>query len=118
VLPLAPSSDPELTFGGVDRQAGTGQVDLAADLAQAAIVVAHPDDQILWFSSLVTKVARIIMCYGTISASSERATNRKNAVKHYPRDVEFLDLPIPGRAAPDMEAVHRRVLIDRLKTML
>jgi LmbE family N-acetylglucosaminyl deacetylase len=97
---------------------GAGQVGSAADLARAAIVVAHPDDEIIWFSSLVTKVARVVMCYGTISANSERATNRKNAVKDYPRDVEFLDLPIPGRAAADMEAVHCGVLIDRLRTVL
>jgi LmbE family N-acetylglucosaminyl deacetylase len=90
----------------------------AADLARAAIVVAHPDDEILWFSSLVTGVARIIMCYGTISANSERAIKRKNAVKDYPRDVEFLDLPIPGRVAADTEAAHFCVLTDRLRTVL
>lgn len=89
------------------------------DLAHAAIVVAHPDDEILWFSSLVTKVGRIVMCYGAISPTSERAANRRRLVEVYPLDtVTFLDLPIPAAVSTDADECHRRVLIDRLSTAL
>lgn len=32
-------------------------------LSNACIVAAHPDDEVLWFSSIVTRVARTYICY-------------------------------------------------------
>lgn len=66
------------------------------DLSRAAIVVAHPDDEILWFSSLGARVGRVVMCYGAVSAAPERAAQRRRVVAAYPHDnVCFLDLPQP-----------------------
>ena len=87
---------------------------MAVDLTRAAVVVAHPDDEILWFSSLAPKVRRIVMCYGAISPRSQRAENRRKLVEAYPLDtVEFLDLPIPGAAAA-ADPLHLAALADRL----
>jgi LmbE family N-acetylglucosaminyl deacetylase len=67
------------------------------NLRKAAIVVAHPDDEVLWFSSLTAKVERIVMCYGPNPKVTERAEQRRNVVRTYPiRTVQFLDLPEPG----------------------
>ena len=67
------------------------------NLRKAAIVVAHPDDEILWFSSLTAKVGRIVMCYGSSSKVIERGRQRRNVVQAYPfNTVRFLDLPEPG----------------------
>lgn len=89
-------------------------------LARAAIVVAHPDDEILWFSSLVAQVGRIIICYGAISPNSQNAANRRRALAAYPLDtVTFLDLPIPhagGTAA--QEARDCALLVERLAPIL
>jgi LmbE family N-acetylglucosaminyl deacetylase len=92
----------------------------AAPLARAAIVVAHPDDEILWFSSLVAQVGRIVICYGAISPNSRNAVNRRRALAAYPLDtVIFLDLPIPpAGAAPAREAQDRAVLTERLAPAL
>lgn len=66
------------------------------DLGRAAIVVAHPDDEILWFSSLGGRVGRIVMCYGAVANAPERAGQRRRVVAEYPRNnVLFLDLPQP-----------------------
>jgi LmbE family N-acetylglucosaminyl deacetylase len=67
------------------------------DLRSAAIVVAHPDDEVLWFSSLIAKVGRIVMCYGSNPKVIERGVQRRNVVQAYPfNTVRFLDLPEPG----------------------
>jgi LmbE family N-acetylglucosaminyl deacetylase len=87
------------------------------DMNQAAVVVAHPDDEILWFSSIAAKVERIVMCYGAISPSSARAARRRNVIRAYPlRTVEFLDLPLPVDASEASE-MHR-ALVDRLAGVL
>jgi LmbE family N-acetylglucosaminyl deacetylase len=66
------------------------------DLHNAAIVVAHPDDEVLWFSALTPKVAKIVMCYGSNPRVIERGKQRKRVIEDYPLDtVQFLDLPEP-----------------------
>jgi LmbE family N-acetylglucosaminyl deacetylase len=66
-------------------------------LKDAAIVVAHPDDEVLWFGSLVPHVGRIILCYGDCRQVEARGRQRRAVVAEYPFDtVRFLDLPEPG----------------------
>ena len=67
------------------------------NLGDAAIVVAHPDDEVLWFSSLTAKVGRIVMCYGPNPRVAERGEQRRNVIQAYPfNTVQFFDLPEPG----------------------
>lgn len=66
------------------------------ELSKAAIVVAHPDDEVIWFSSLTRKVAKIVMCYGSNPRVVERENQRRKVVQDYPiKTVQFLDLPEP-----------------------
>ena len=50
-----------------------------ADAAGTAIVVAHPDDEMLWFSGVLGAAGRVVLCYGdsfwrpAISAARRRA---------------------------------------------
>lgn len=103
------------------------------DLSRAAIVVAHPDDELLWFSSLGARVERIVMCYGSVSNVPERAKQRRAVVAAYPLDtVEFLDLPQPrffrgmspevfARETTELEEedlIFSAVLTDRLRVAL
>ena len=68
------------------------------DLSDAAIVVAHPDDEVLWFSSVVGEVGKIVICYGPDPHDAERAARRRKAVQALPlASVIHLDLPEPGR---------------------
>jgi LmbE family N-acetylglucosaminyl deacetylase len=91
----------------------------AINLSAAAIVAAHPDDEILWFASLVAKVRRVILCYGEVAAIPVRAAQRRNLAATYPLDtLEFLDLVEPGDLATDAEAQHRQTLAARLSPLL
>jgi LmbE family N-acetylglucosaminyl deacetylase len=79
------------------------------DLRDAAVVVAHPDDEVLWFSSLVAKVGRIVMCYGPSPKVAERGEQRRRVVRAYPyNSVRFLDIPEPatwrGRSLGSVES--------------
>jgi len=89
------------------------------DLSSATIVVAHPDDEILWFSSIVTKVSRIVMCYGAVNSKPERAQQRRNVIKNYPLPtVQFLDLPEPGNLSSTLEDQAQLALIEHLRVGL
>lgn len=69
------------------------------DLSRAAIVVAHPDDEVLWFGSLVPRVGRIVICYGMQAAGTLR-DGRRRVVEAYPyRTIDFYDLVQPGSLA-------------------
>ena len=89
------------------------------DLSSAAIVVAHPDDEILWFSSIVAKVGRIIMCYGAVNSKPERAQQRRNVVDNYPLPtLQFFDLPEPGNVSPAVDDEAQLALTERLRVGL
>jgi LmbE family N-acetylglucosaminyl deacetylase len=93
----------------------------AAQLRNAAVVAAHPDDEIIWFSSIVAQVGRIVICYGPVAHLPERGLQRRRAIAGYPLPtVEFLDLPEPGPQAASgaAEVVHRRELVDALRVCL
>ena len=64
------------------------------DIKNAILVVAHPDDEVLWFSSLLLKCKKIIVCYGERPNNKNMTKNRKSLIEQYPLDnIEFLFLP-------------------------
>jgi GlcNAc-PI de-N-acetylase len=59
----------------------------------AIIVAAHPDDEILWFSSIITKVKAIAVCYLWQNSRPDWTAGRKRSMAHYPLPhVRCLDL--------------------------
>ena len=65
-----------------------------SDIQNATLVVAHPDDEVLWFSSLLIKCKKIIVCYGERLDNKNMTKNRKLLIDQYPLDnIEFLFLP-------------------------
>lgn len=95
------------------------------DLGRSAIVAAHPDDEALWFGSLLPLVERVVLCYGPSLRKTERAAQRRRVLDAYPRKaVVLLDLtqpglhewharPDPGRTAEQEETDLQR-LVDGL----
>jgi len=66
---------------------------LTDSLAHATLVVAHPDDEILWFSSIFDRVGAIIVCYLDVPGREDWTRGRRAVVPEYPRpNVEFLGL--------------------------
>ena len=50
------------------------------ELENYAIVVAHPDDEILWFSSILSNARKIIICFGP--SNSEHITQARRKLKY------------------------------------
>ncbi len=57
----------------------------------ATLVVGHPDDEILWFSSIIDRVDRIIICYLDVHGDSTMSEARRRVARDYPlKNVTFL----------------------------
>ncbi len=62
----------------------------------SCLVVAHPDDEILWFSAVISKVDRVIVCFLGNPEFPDRGEARKRVLENHPvPHVECLDLDVP-----------------------
>lgn len=69
----------------------------AAGEATAALVVAHPDDEALWLSSVLADVGRVILCFDEILDRPQRSHARRAAVAALPvAGVVSIGLPESG----------------------
>jgi hypothetical protein len=51
---------------------------------KSAIIVAHPDDEALWFSSLLSKVEKIIICFLNYKTKHQKSRGRQRALSEFP----------------------------------
>jgi LmbE family N-acetylglucosaminyl deacetylase len=51
---------------------------------KSAIVVAHPDDEILWFSSILDKVDAIVFCFLDYTPAPALGNGRRGVIAEYP----------------------------------
>lgn len=57
------------------------------------LIVAHPDDDILWLSSIVDKVDDIVFCLNNNPSKPDRGSARKKILSEYPlSNIHSLDL--------------------------
>lgn len=64
--------------------------------ATSALVVAHPDDEVLWFSSVVGRVKLVVIAYEACDVMPELGDGRRAASAKYPlATAVFLRLPEP-----------------------
>jgi LmbE family N-acetylglucosaminyl deacetylase len=49
-----------------------------------AIVMAHPDDEVLWASSILTAAGSVILCYGDFPGRPAFSQGRRNAMARFP----------------------------------
>lgn len=94
-------------------------------LEKSAIVVAHPDDEILWFSSIITKVDKIVICFLGSDFDSSWEEGRREALKNYPLEnvtslgitesanFDCADWQEPVLRANGIELVKKRSNIQR-----
>jgi len=65
-------------------------------LNKSCLVVAHPDDEILWFSSIISKVDLVIICFLGNSAFPDRGAARSRVLDKYPlANIKCLNLDVP-----------------------
>lgn len=67
------------------------------------VVVAHPDDEILWLSSVVSRVDQVILCFGAPYQRPQKAESRARAVAQ---------LDLPGVATLSLPETGSRTLVD------
>ncbi|MGN6643371.1 MAG: hypothetical protein ACTHKU_10285 [Verrucomicrobiota bacterium] len=53
-------------------------------LDSSIIVAAHPDDEVLWFSSVLAKVDRVIICFLESRSDPERGPGRRRSLSRHP----------------------------------
>jgi len=59
----------------------------------STLIVAHPDDDILWLSSVFDKVGSIVFCFNNSPRDPEAGAARKKTIAEYPlANVSTLDL--------------------------
>jgi len=73
---------------------------------KSLIVVAHPDDEVLWFSSVLADVDGVVMCYQDVASQPAWTAGRRESMRTHPlRNVDTLELPesevFDGAAWPD-----------------
>lgn len=55
-----------------------------AGTPRTAVVVAHPDDEVLWFSSILTAADAIVFCYEAVPTRPEWTHGRHMSLERYP----------------------------------
>ena len=67
-------------------------------LRNAVLVVAHPDDEVLWFGSIAAKVGRIVVCYRDDPGNPDLAHGRDRTIANHPwaERITSLDLTETG----------------------
>jgi LmbE family N-acetylglucosaminyl deacetylase len=45
-----------------------------------AVVVAHPDDEVLWLSAILTRAERVVFCFGNQHGGGKKSAARRRAV--------------------------------------
>lgn len=61
---------------------------------EAVLVVAHPDDEALWFSSVLDRVARIVVCFLAHRGFPELAQARRESLARHPLADRIVSLEI------------------------
>ncbi len=64
-------------------------------LDQSALVVAHPDDEILWFGSILDDVDHIIVCFLDDPGSPGLGEARKRSLRDHPYSAKITCLALP-----------------------
>jgi LmbE family N-acetylglucosaminyl deacetylase len=76
---------------------------------RSAVVVAHPDDEILWLSFAVASAEHVVLCFGEPFANPARADARRRAVARLPL-TNLVNLAIPESGT--------RLLVDWLYPLM
>lgn len=62
-----------------------GKMDPKDLFQKSLIIAAHPDDEILWFSSILDKVDGVVLCFLTSAHHPDWGIKRERSLKEHPR---------------------------------
>lgn len=63
-------------------------------LERSVLVVAHPDDEVLWFSSILDAVSKIVIVFDTANGSARRQTSLRDSLAEHPLADKLTSLGI------------------------
>lgn len=68
-------------------------MDISTILKDSILLVAHPDDEILWFSSIFDKVDEVVFCFMNSKSNPQWTVGRKQAISKLPiKNISCLEL--------------------------
>ncbi|MGI9262858.1 MAG: hypothetical protein ACR2QR_12520, partial [Woeseiaceae bacterium] len=67
-------------------------IDLEKALHNSVLIVAHPDDEILWFGSIASQVDRIVVCFSHDPAHPELSKARARTLERHPWAARMVSL--------------------------
>ena len=60
----------------------------------SVLIMAHPDDEIIFASSIIQHVSKIIVCFGPVQESHSLTSGREKIISQYPfQNITFLNIP-------------------------
>jgi len=66
-------------------------------IEKSILVVAHPDDEVLWFSSILERVDRVVFCYLDCESIPLCSEGRRKSLSEYPmKNILCSNLPESG----------------------
>jgi hypothetical protein len=91
---------PESASSPVPAALAQERAGLNADamLEKSILLVAHPDDEILWFSSILNRVDKVLVCFVDAPPPNQTAgAGRRRVLLEYPlKTISTLGIPEPG----------------------
>jgi len=84
----------KFTFSNAAKPVSAGQNRDAS--SRSLVIVAHPDDELLWFSSLLADVDGVVMSYLDYPPEPPLAECRRQAIAELPFSVTSLSIPEAG----------------------
>jgi hypothetical protein len=71
--------------------------EISKKLAAVCIVVAHPDDEVLWFSSVLKECKKIVICFGDVISNAQLSKSRADLFRNYPlSNIHYLNIAESG----------------------
>ena len=62
-------------------------------LENSILVAAHPDDEVLWFGSIIEEVDKIVICFVGHKSRPDWTEGRKKSLQQYPlKNMSYLSL--------------------------
>jgi len=71
--------------------------EISKNLAAVCIVVAHPDDEVLWFSSVLKECKKIVICFGDVISNTQLSNSRADLFRNYPlSNIHYINIAESG----------------------
>ena len=76
---------------------------------RSVIIVAHPDDEVLWFSSVLNKVDHVIICFVECTSKPWLGVGRRRCLTEHPmKNFSYLGLEESEALSANWERLYNK----------